>query len=110
MDDYHSLLTSIATSPLLFDHNMESAIDSLPQSSSSAGSPPDITKPLSQKKPRHRHTPAQLAALNELFEKSEHPALEQRISLAERLGMYDHVLRDSACVRLTPCCQGDQDG
>ncbi|KAM6498623.1 homeodomain transcription factor [Amanita muscaria] len=66
---------------------MESAIDSLPQSSSPTGSPPDTTKPLSQKKPRHRHTPAQLAALNELFEKSEHPALEQRISLAERLGM-----------------------
>ncbi|KAI3622398.1 distal-less homeobox 3 [Moniliophthora roreri] len=40
-----------------------------------------------QKKPRHRHSPAQLAALNELFEKDEHPALELRQSLAERLGM-----------------------
>ncbi|KAG6901863.1 hypothetical protein C0995_007089 [Termitomyces sp. Mi166 len=40
-----------------------------------------------QKKPRHRHTPAQLAALNELFGKNEHPSLELRSSLAERLGM-----------------------
>ncbi|KAG6851353.1 hypothetical protein H0H93_005751 [Arthromyces matolae] len=40
-----------------------------------------------QKKPRHRHSPAQLAALNELFDKTEHPSLEQRSSLAERLGM-----------------------
>ncbi|PFH52300.1 hypothetical protein AMATHDRAFT_57354 [Amanita thiersii Skay4041] len=39
------------------------------------------------KKPRHRHTPAQLAALNELYEKNEHPPLELRISLAGRLGM-----------------------
>ncbi|KAF8640904.1 hypothetical protein AX17_000552 [Amanita inopinata Kibby_2008] len=42
---------------------------------------------LAQKKPRHRHSPTQLAALNELFEKNEHPPLELRISLAERLGM-----------------------
>lgn len=40
------------------------------------------------KKPRHRHSPTQLAALNELYEKNEHPSLEQRTSLAERLGMY----------------------
>ncbi|THV06607.1 homeobox-domain-containing protein [Dendrothele bispora CBS 962.96] len=40
-----------------------------------------------QKKPRHRHSPLQLAALNELYEKDEHPALELRVSLAERLGM-----------------------
>ncbi|KAF9531867.1 homeobox domain-containing protein [Crepidotus variabilis] len=40
-----------------------------------------------QKKPRHRHSPHQLAALNELFEQNEHPPLEQRSALAERLGM-----------------------
>jgi len=39
------------------------------------------------KKPRHRHSPKQLAALNELFEQNEHPPLEQRTALAERLGM-----------------------
>ncbi|KAG6911360.1 hypothetical protein DXG01_001031 [Tephrocybe rancida] len=40
-----------------------------------------------QKKPRHRHSPAQLVALNELYDKNEHPPLELRSSLAERLGM-----------------------
>ncbi|KAF9270765.1 homeobox-domain-containing protein [Marasmius fiardii PR-910] len=40
-----------------------------------------------QKKPRHRHSPAQLAALNELFDRNEHPSLDLRVSLAERLGM-----------------------
>jgi len=39
------------------------------------------------KKPRHRHSAFQLAALNELYEKNEHPSLEERTSLAERLGM-----------------------
>jgi hypothetical protein len=41
-----------------------------------------------QKKPRHRHSPAQLAALNQLFDQNEHPPLEERTILAERLGMY----------------------
>lgn len=40
-----------------------------------------------QKKPRHRHSPEQLAALNRLFEQNEHPSLDIRSSLAERLGM-----------------------
>ncbi|OBZ79671.1 hypothetical protein A0H81_01288 [Grifola frondosa] len=40
------------------------------------------------KKPRHRHSAFQLAALNELYDKNEHPSLEERTSLAERLGMY----------------------
>lgn len=40
------------------------------------------------KKPRHRHLPHQLAALNELYDKTEHPSLEERTTLAERLGMY----------------------
>ncbi|KAH7916381.1 hypothetical protein BJ138DRAFT_1108749 [Hygrophoropsis aurantiaca] len=39
------------------------------------------------KKPRHRHSPAQLAALNELFDKNEHPSLDDRSELAEKLGM-----------------------
>ncbi|KAK2461474.1 hypothetical protein APHAL10511_005937 [Amanita phalloides] len=61
----------------------ESWIRSPPSSTS-----PDVTKSsTTPKKPRHRHSPTQLAALNELFEKTEHPSLEQRIALAERLGM-----------------------
>ncbi|KIM47568.1 hypothetical protein M413DRAFT_62953 [Hebeloma cylindrosporum] len=40
-----------------------------------------------QKKPRHRHSPAQLAALNELFDQNDHPPLEQRTALAEHLRM-----------------------
>ncbi|KAG9313969.1 hypothetical protein JVU11DRAFT_4744 [Chiua virens] len=47
----------------------------------------DIQDKSSAKKPRHRHSPVQLAALNELFERSEHPLLEERTDLAERLGM-----------------------
>ncbi|EGN93170.1 hypothetical protein SERLA73DRAFT_163673 [Serpula lacrymans var. lacrymans S7.3] len=39
------------------------------------------------KKPRHRHSPAQLAALNELFDRNEHPSLDDRSSLADKLGM-----------------------
>ncbi|KAH9949395.1 homeobox-domain-containing protein [Amylocystis lapponica] len=39
------------------------------------------------KKPRHRHSAFQLAALNELYDQNEHPSLEDRTSLAERLGM-----------------------
>ncbi|CAL1694380.1 unnamed protein product [Somion occarium] len=39
------------------------------------------------KKPRHRHSAFQLAALNELYEQNDHPPLQARTSLAERLGM-----------------------
>ncbi|KAI0094538.1 hypothetical protein BDY19DRAFT_865433, partial [Irpex rosettiformis] len=39
------------------------------------------------KKPRHRHSAWQLAALNELYDKDEHPPLDARTSLAEKLGM-----------------------
>ncbi|KAF5352698.1 hypothetical protein D9756_005852 [Leucocoprinus leucothites] len=49
-----------------------------------AASLPDLDSKPSQKKPRHRHTPAQLAALNQLFEQDEHPSLEARSVLAER--------------------------
>ena len=48
---------------------------------------PDSADKSSSKKPRHRHSPVQLAALNELFERNEHPALEERTELAQRLGM-----------------------
>ncbi len=40
------------------------------------------------KKPRHRHSAFQLAALNELYERHEHPSLDDRTNLAEKLGMY----------------------
>jgi Homeodomain len=39
------------------------------------------------KKPRHRHSTFQLAALNELYERNEHPSLDDRTSLAEKLEM-----------------------
>lgn len=39
------------------------------------------------KKPRVRHTEAQLAALNDLYEANEHPSLDERAALAEELGM-----------------------
>ncbi|KAH8119997.1 hypothetical protein DFH11DRAFT_1499386 [Phellopilus nigrolimitatus] len=39
------------------------------------------------KKPRIRHSEIQLSALNELYEESEHPSLEERAALAENLGM-----------------------
>lgn len=43
--------------------------------------------PMSDKKPRHRHSPSQLEQLNELFSRVEHPSLDERTSLAQRLGM-----------------------
>jgi hypothetical protein len=49
--------------------------------------PPLVTDDKEKKKPRHRHSPAQLAALNDLFDKVEHPSLNERSSLAVRLGM-----------------------
>jgi hypothetical protein len=76
-------------SSVFHPHTMEPATDSWPQPSLPSDSLLDSTQPSPvQKKPRHRHTPAQLASLNELYEKTEHPSLEQRVSLAEQLGMY----------------------
>ena len=49
--------------------------------------PDSADKATSSKKPRHRHSPSQLAALNELYEKNEHPSLDDRTELAEKLGM-----------------------
>lgn len=48
---------------------------------------PDNPDKSSSKKPRHRHSPVQLAALNELFDRNEHPSLDERTELAEKLGM-----------------------
>ena len=45
-------------------------------------------EPRDNKKPRVRHSEAQLAALNDLYDEDEHPALELRAALAQRLGMY----------------------
>ncbi|KAJ7487621.1 homeodomain transcription factor [Mycena galericulata] len=38
-------------------------------------------------KKRHRHSPAQLAALNSLYDQTEHPTLDQRIQLAQSIGL-----------------------
>ncbi|KAJ7150224.1 hypothetical protein C8R46DRAFT_499609 [Mycena filopes] len=46
--------------------------------------PPSIDK---VKKPRHRHSAVQLAALNNLYEQNEHPTLGQRTALAQSLGL-----------------------
>ncbi|KAG5645355.1 hypothetical protein DXG03_006417 [Asterophora parasitica] len=67
---------------------------------------PDVPKD-KQKKARHRHSPAQLAALNELYDKNEHPALELRSSLAEQLGIHpsefdDYLDDDYSPIELHP--------
>ena len=46
-----------------------------------------------ERKPRVRHTDAQLAALNNLYEENEHPSLEERALLADSIGMYVHLLK-----------------
>lgn len=52
-----------------------------------AHDPETTDKGASAKKPRHRHSPKQLEALNELYDKNEHPSLDDRTELAEKLGM-----------------------
>ena len=66
---------------------MERAFSSWPQAASDHPKQSEQSKD-KPKKPRHRHTAAQLAALNELYDKNEHPALDERTALAERLGMF----------------------
>ena len=56
-----------------------------PKSRKSNSTPQDTMD--QPKKPRHRHSASQLAALNELYDRNEHPSLEERTSLAESLGM-----------------------
>ncbi|KAJ7729231.1 homeodomain transcription factor [Mycena maculata] len=49
---------------------------------------PPLKAPVDKiKKPRHRHSAVQLAALNGLFEQNEHPSLAQRTELAQSLGL-----------------------
>ncbi|KAJ7508606.1 homeodomain transcription factor [Mycena galericulata] len=49
---------------------------------------PPLKSPLDKvKKPRHRHSAVQLAALNNLFDQTEHPTLIQRTELAQSLGL-----------------------
>ncbi|KAI5998063.1 hypothetical protein EDD15DRAFT_2386812 [Pisolithus albus] len=68
----------MVTKPHLEEEKFARGADK-PQDAADSGKP--------SKKPRHRHTATQLAALNELFEKGDHPSLEDRVELAERLGM-----------------------
>ncbi|KAK7063799.1 Homeodomain transcription factor [Favolaschia claudopus] len=49
---------------------------------------PPLKSPLDKvKKPRHRHSAAQLAALNAVYEETEHPTLAQRTALAQSQGL-----------------------
>ncbi|KAI0068046.1 hypothetical protein BV25DRAFT_1834364 [Artomyces pyxidatus] len=66
---------------------MERAFSSWPSDTDEPPPPPPEPPKDKPKKPRHRHTAVQLAALNELYDKNEHPSLDQRTSLAERLAM-----------------------
>ncbi|KAL1762512.1 hypothetical protein FB107DRAFT_253757 [Schizophyllum commune] len=50
-------------------------------------SAPSDVVPHSQKKPRNRHSPSQVAALKEVYDKNDHPPLEDRTQLAQKLGM-----------------------
>ncbi|PCH34080.1 homeobox-domain-containing protein [Wolfiporia cocos MD-104 SS10] len=64
-----------------------STTSSVKRSSSKMGPSSSQERSDQPKKPRHRHSAVQLAALNALYDKNEHPSLEERTSLAERLGM-----------------------
>ncbi|TDL28142.1 hypothetical protein BD410DRAFT_835381 [Rickenella mellea] len=59
-----------------------------------------------EKKPRVRHTDAQLAALNDLYDDDEHPSLEARAALAENLNMWAllpfHIIPDVHISHLFP--------
>jgi Homeodomain len=66
---------------------MEPAFSSWPTGTTEHHSPLDSLKER-QKKPRHRHSAYQLAALNQLYERNEHPSLDDRTNLAEKIGMY----------------------
>jgi hypothetical protein len=65
---------------------MESSFSSLPAELE----PPSPTLPdkkIVAKKPRHRHTNYQLTELNKLYEKNSNPPLQERVDLAQHLGM-----------------------
>ena len=85
---------------------MEPAFSSWPTGTSEHHSPIESLKER-QKKPRHRHSAYQLAALNQLYERNEHPSLDDRTNLAEKIGMYAilvplsfPLLYDSRSIRL----------
>lgn len=61
------------------------------------------------KKVRHRHTPVQLAALNALFVKTDHPSLDERTTLAARLGMLVSLFLVNYNIVADTIAQGDQD-
>ncbi|KAI0828894.1 hypothetical protein BC628DRAFT_1315877 [Trametes gibbosa] len=71
-------MSALHPSLALWDH---------PPAAASSKLPPSKDRADQQKKPRHRHSATQLAALNELYEKNEHPSLEDRTALAHKLGM-----------------------
>jgi hypothetical protein len=66
---------------------MDPAFSSWPAGSTDRPPQPDSLRER-QKKPRHRHSSIQLAALNQLYERNEHPSLDDRTNLAEKIGMY----------------------
>lgn len=66
---------------------MEPAFSSWPTGTPDHPVQPDSLRER-QKKPRHRHSAFQLAALNHLYERNEHPSLDDRTTLAEKIGMY----------------------
>ncbi len=66
---------------------MEPAFSSWPTGTTDHPTPFDSLKER-HKKPRHRHSAFQLAALNQLYECNEHPSLDDRTNLAENIGMY----------------------
>jgi hypothetical protein len=71
-----------------------------------------IAREARQNKGRNRHLPHQTDALNEVFERTEHPSLEERTDLAKRLGMWVVLfLPIPLCVRYSPspiAFQGNQ--
>ncbi|KAI6048039.1 hypothetical protein EDC04DRAFT_47785 [Pisolithus marmoratus] len=78
ISEYEGETNTMVTKPHLEEERLARVTDK-PQDAADTGKP--------SKKPRHRHSPTQLAALNELFEKSDHPSLDDRVELAEKLGM-----------------------
>ena len=66
---------------------MDPAFSSWPTGTVNRPAQPDSLRER-QKKPRHRHSAFQLAALNQLYERNEHPSLDDRTNLAEKIGMY----------------------
>jgi hypothetical protein len=66
---------------------MESHFTSFPTPTDNDASSVSNPDPKATKKPRNRHSPYQLAALNELYEQNDHPPLQDRVALAERISM-----------------------